>query len=122
VQNKKEENMNANDVKKELYKSKVNAKLAEVVNGTMYYIVQLEDGLYRFPIETVDPVNKTLYKLDAKTQTSPSIALTYTKVEEHYYTLSADLGTTTFSAEMKASDLNRWISKSIDKGEFIKIS
>ena len=31
---------------------------------------------------------------------------------------SKDLGTTTFEAKMKGSDLNRWIGKAIDKGEF----
>jgi hypothetical protein len=36
--------------------------------------------------------------------------------------LSSDLGTTSFSAEIKGSELNRWISKSIDNGEFIKIN
>lgn len=113
---------NANDVKKELYKSKANATLKSVVSGTMYYAVQLEDGLYQFPIETVEPVTSTLYRLEAKTQTSPTVGLTYMKVEEKMFTLSADLGTTSFDTEMKASDLNRWIAKAIEKGEFVKIS
>jgi hypothetical protein len=34
--------------------------------------------------------------------------------------LSHDLGDTTF-AEIKGSDLNRWISKAIKNGEFIKV-
>lgn len=114
--------MNANDVKKELYKSKVNAKLTEVVNGTMYYIVQLEDGLYRFPIIQVTEVVGPLYRLEAKTQTSPTVALTYTKIDEKCYALSADLGTTSFSVEMKASDLNRWIAKAIESDDFVKVS
>jgi hypothetical protein len=38
------------------------------------------------------------------------------------YLLSTDLGTTTFESEMKGSDLNRWIAKAVEKGEFIKIS
>jgi hypothetical protein len=112
---------NVNDVKKELYKSKVNAKLTSVVSGTMYYTVPLEDGLYQFPIETVEAVKRPLYVLEAKTQTSPKIDLTYTKVEETLYVLSADLGTTLFDMEMKASDLNRWIAKAIEKGEFVKV-
>jgi hypothetical protein len=36
--------------------------------------------------------------------------------------LSPDLGTTKFNSEIKGSDLNRWIQKSIEKNEFIKIS
>ena len=84
--------MNANEVKKDLYKSKNMAKLSHYVSGNLYYTVELEDGIYQFPISTYN-----------------------------YPTLSEDLGTTTFNAEMKGSDLNRWISKAIDKGEFIKI-
>lgn len=67
--------MNANDVKKELYKSKVNAKLTEVVNGTMYYTVQLEDGLYRFPIIQVTEVVGPLYRLEAKNTNKPNSSL-----------------------------------------------
>lgn len=113
--------MEANEVKKELYKSKVNAKLECVREGRMYYSVQLENGTYMFPIDTVERVSTTLYKLDPKTQASPTVDLTYTRVDEKFYTLSAELGITDFSAEMKASDLNRWISKAIEKDEFVKI-
>ena len=45
-----------------------------------------------------------------------------TTVLEDVMKLSEDLGTTTFEAKIKGSDLNRWISKAIDKGEFIKIA
>ena len=113
--------MNATEVKKELYKSKVDANLEFVREGKMYYSVKLEDGTYLFSIDTVEKVNTTLYKLDPKTQTSPTVDMMYVRVDEKFYTLSSDLGVTDFSAQMKASDLNRWISKSIEKGEFVKI-
>lgn len=115
---------NATEVKKELYKSKVNATLAKVEFGKMYYNVQLEDGLYQFPINIVEPVNKMLFKLDSsvQTQASPVVGFTYTKVEDKFYSLSEDLGTTAFESEVKASELNRWIAKAIEKDEFIKIS
>ena len=113
--------MNATDVKKELYKSKVTAKLTDIVNGTMFYSVQLEDGLYRFPIVQVKEVGGPLYRLEAKTQTSPTVSLTYTKLEEKCYSLSSDLGSTPFYPEMKASELNRWIEKAIKDGEFVKL-
>ena len=83
-----------NEIKKDLYKSKVNAKFAYYCHGTLYYNVETIGGLYQFPISTID-------------------------TEEGG--LSVDLGTTPFNAEIKASDLNRWISKAIDKGAFIKI-
>ncbi len=113
--------MNATDVKKELYKSKVTAKLMDVTEGKMFYSVQLEDGLYRFPVDQVKEVGGPLYKLEAKTQTSPTISLTYTKLEEKCFSLSAELGKTSFYPEMKASELNRWIERAIKDGEFVKL-
>jgi hypothetical protein len=94
--------MNANEVKKDLYKSKNMAKLSHYVSGNLYYTVELADGTYQFPIATVEYHPRPDYALRQ--------------------ILSEDLGTTTFEAEMKGSDLNRWISKAIDKGEFIKIA
>ena len=99
--------MNANEVKKDLYKSKNMAKLSHYVSGNLYYKVELADGTYQFPIPTVDEL---IYES----------VISNTGIKE-LYILSEDLGTTTFEAEMKGSDLNRWISKAIDKGEFIKI-
>ena len=91
--------INANEVKKELYKSKVNAKFSHYSIGKLYYNVELNDGTYLFPISTVESLDL-------------SIGLK----------LSSDLGMTTFGSEIKASDLNRWIAKAIEKNEFIKIS
>ena len=109
--------INANDVKKDLLKSKVNAKLSHYVSGNLYYTVELVDGTYQFPIPVVEKrhinfelnVNQTgLWQTVAKTEAIETI-------------LSEDLGTTTFAAEMRGSELNRWIVKAIDKEEFIKI-
>ena len=98
--------MDKNEVKKDLYKSKNMAKLSHYVSGNLYYTVELSDGTYQFPIATVD-------KLIAEGLTTNGII--------DLYILSEDLGTTSFESEMKGSDLNRWISKAIDKGEFVKI-
>lgn len=98
--------MDKNEVKKDLYKSKNMAKLSHYVSGNLYYTVELVDGTYQFPIATVEVGNCGFdNKGDEVLETR----------------LSSDLGTTTFEAEMKGSDLNRWISKAIDKGEFVKI-
>jgi hypothetical protein len=97
--------MNSNDVKKELLKSKVVAKFSHYVSGNLYYQVQLEDGLYQFPISTIE---------------SKSVA--DEGFEGETISLSSDLGTTSFESEIKASFLNRWIDKSIKSGEFIKVS
>jgi hypothetical protein len=93
--------MNEMDVKKELYKSKAVAKLSHYVSGNLYYTVELEDGTYRFPIATVEDNEDDVYKS---------------------FKLSSDLGTTSFFAEMKGSELNRWIAMAIKSGDFIKIS
>lgn len=94
--------MEKNEVKKYLYRNKeLMAKFSHYIHGNLYYTVQLEDGVYQFPISTVD-----------KRGHADSMDL---------YNLSADLGTTSFDNEIKASFLNRWIDKAIEKGEFTKI-
>ncbi len=101
--------MNKNEIKKELMKSKVMARFSHYTSGNLYYTVQLENGLYQFPISTVDITEK----IDKGWDGIDDI------IKE--YSLSSDLGTTNFDAEIKASFLNRWIDKAIDKEEFIKI-
>jgi len=89
------------DVKKQLYKSKAEAVFSHYVSGNLYYTVQLEDGTYQFPIETVE-----YYEVaDGQGELG----------------LSSDLGTTTFNARMKGSSLNRWIGMAMKNGEFTKI-
>ena len=98
--------IDVNVVKKELYKSKAMAKFSHYVSGNIYYKVELEDGTYQFPISTVDRI-----KFGSEEDS-----------HQDSYKLSSDLGTTPFYSEMKGSHLNRWISKVIDSGEFIKVS
>jgi len=93
--------INVNEVKKELYKSKSMAMFSHYVSGNLYYTVELEDGKYQFPIETTEDNEGTF-----GTGT---------------LSLSSDLGTTPFYAEIRASELNRWISKAIEKNEFVKV-
>jgi hypothetical protein len=94
--------MDKNKVKIELYKSKVMAKFSHYVSGNLYYTVEMEEGTFQFPIATVEyfeAINSEMKEL----------------------ALSSDLGTTSFYNEMKGSELNRWIGKAIDKGEFTKV-
>jgi hypothetical protein len=91
--------MELNEIKKDLYKSKAMAKFSHYVSGNLYYTVKLADGVYQFPIATVESNNDGNFNMQ----------------------LSTDLGTTTFESEMKGSDLNRWITKAVDNNEFIKI-
>jgi len=94
--------MDKNSVYKELLKTKAIAKFSHYCAGSLYYTVQFADGLYQFPIKTVENLI-----------TDNSLPVTI---------LSEDLGLTPFSNEIKASELNRWIAKAIDKNDFIKIS
>lgn len=88
-------------IKKELYISKVMAKFSHYCSGNLYYTVQLSDGVYLFPIETIE-----------KSESFDS---------EGSVKLSFDLGTTEFGSEMKASELIRWIRIAFEKDEFIKV-
>jgi hypothetical protein len=86
--------------------------------------VELTDGTYQFPIATVE---YGLEKIDLEILHKSYIEKTLDALSNCYntkfdsLTLSEDLGTTTFESEMKGSDLNRWISRAIDKDEFVKI-
>ena len=97
--------LDINEIKKDLYKSKNMAKFSHYSYGNLYYTVQLEDGIYQFPIATVEhQMNSNLNgAIDARTE------------------LSSDLGKTKFEAEMKGSELIRWITIAINKNEFIKV-
>ena len=95
--------MDKNEVKKDLYKSKAMAHFSHYVAGNLYYNIVVMDSLYQFPISTVED--------DVDNQHGIPMGLK----------LSEDLGTTEFGDQIKGSELNRWISKAIDKGEFIKI-
>lgn len=101
--------MKANDVKKELLKSKVMAKFSHYCSGNLYYTVELSDGLYQFPLETVEPskLNINLNKVNV--------------YDIDVLVLSKDLGVTSFENEIKASFLNRWIEKAIESNEFVKL-
>lgn len=96
--------MNINEIKKDLYRSKNMAKFSHYVSGNLYYTVVLVDGKYQFPISTIE---KT------KLQFCENIEA---------MKLSMDLGTTVFCAEMRGSELIRWISKAIETNEFIKVN
>lgn len=93
--------LNVNDVKKELMKSKAMANLSHYKKGNLYYNVNVFGNMYQFPISTIE------YELDE----NKNLELV----------LSKDLGDTTFNAEIRGSELNRWIAKAFAKNEFKKI-
>lgn len=46
--------MNEIEIKKDLYKSKAMAKFSHYKAGELFYNVELIDGIYQFPISTVE--------------------------------------------------------------------
>jgi hypothetical protein len=112
-----------NEIKKDLYKSKVNAKFSHYCAGKLYYTVELTDGrIFQFPINTTEQI-----PLVIETEEDPGRmtvnGIPYVNSDTStVMALSADLGQTPFNAEIKASELNRWIAKAFDKDEFICIN
>jgi hypothetical protein len=99
----------ANEIKKDLYKSKAMAKFSHYCSGQLFYSFEALGETYMFPINVTEKRTRT-FNIDS------------IDVECHNVTeLSADLGHTNFSAEIKASDLNRWIAKAIESNELVKI-
>jgi hypothetical protein len=103
-------------IKKDLYKSKAMANFSHYCAGNLYYTVMIEDSKYQFPMETID---YTLEKQNIWPEGGAGIVEVQFKTDN--ITLSADLGTTVFGAEIKASELIRWIGKALEKGELIKV-
>lgn len=131
--------ISAIEVQKELMKSKVMTKFSHYTSGNMYYTVEVLGGTYQFPISTIDVGTlKEIAKEEVKDLDGYQNLFTVQHLylnsdienskdelrepnELELIRLSEDLGTTTFSSEMKGSELNRWIKKAISNNEFIKI-
>jgi len=89
------------EVKKDLMKSKNMANFSHYCHGNLYYNIVVMEELYQFPISTVESVTDGNFKFGVE--------------------LSPDLGTTNFDAEIRGSELARWISKAIKNETFIKV-
>lgn len=95
--------LDINEIKKDLYKSKNMAYFSHYQSGDLFYNVVVMDALYQFPISVVD-------RYFSRTDETDGLC-----------TLSEDLGITPFEAEMRGSELIRWIQKAIKKEQFIKV-
>jgi len=89
--------ININDLKKDLYKTKNVANFMYYCKGNLYYMIEVANERYPFPISTIETDDKD------------------------NLILSNDLGTTPFNSEIKGSELIRWMTKAIENDEFIKI-
>ena len=101
--------IDANEIKKELYRTKADAVLARYEKGNLYYNVEVNNGLYQFPISVVSCTPEKLVV--------PTTAGTIEKSVE-VMKLAEDLGSTPFTPVMPARHLNRWIEKAIEWGDF----
>lgn len=90
---------NITEIKKDLMKSKNMANFSHYCYGNLYYNIVVMEELYQFPIATIESANDGNLNIQ----------------------LSSDLGTTNFNAEIKGSELARWIAKAVDKNQFIKV-
>ncbi len=100
-------------IKKDLYKSKAMANFSHYCAGNLYYTVMIEDSKYQFPLETVEDTYEVYDDV--------MVDVTIRRKIKNGVRLSSDLGTTVFGAEIKASELIRWIGKALEKGELIKV-
>jgi hypothetical protein len=115
--------INAIDVQKELMKSKVMAKFSYYEKGKLFYTVELESGMYQFPIATVEKHKEELFVLPI--ECGGEDGRDYKVVEQteiEVLQFSEDLGSTKFFNEVRGSELFRWIKKSIVSDDFMKIS
>lgn len=89
------------------------AKLSHYTAGSLYYTIEIEDGIYQFPVETTEK-RKIKVTEEGKDSTSVLFEFEITK-------LSSDLGTTNFDNEIKAATMMRYIRKAIDNETLVKI-
>ena len=96
-----------NEIKKELYRTKKMAKFSHYVGGNLYYTIELGEGIFQFVIPTIQIDFEMFYAGEDEIETMK---------------LSEDLGSTVFWNEIKGSELIRWMQKSIDSEDFVKIT
>lgn len=135
--------MTETSIHKYLLSSKCIATFARYKFGVMYYQVQIEESYYEFPINTVEETK--IYISDPNPSTCAVVEIASSeKIEDypnyhvHLYDelmvldvngievypkrLSKDLGDTSFEAEIRGSELNRWIKKAFKDGTLKLVS
>ncbi len=127
-----------NEIKKDLYKSKNMAKFSHYQSGELFYTVEIASGKYQFPIAVTErnknimEINKgdVFYVHNKEKNETPEkfegpLFETSTEVgafdELKFIDLSDDLGSTPFEAEMRGSELIRWMQMAMKTDSFIKI-
>jgi hypothetical protein len=106
--------MNINELKKDLYRTKALANFSHYCEGKLYYTVGILGVVHQFPIATTERDIKYVSYNNATNGES--------SIEVETLKLSSDLGTTPFSAQIKGSDLIRWLTKALDNGELVRLT
>jgi len=114
--------MDKNEIKKDLYKSKVFATFAyyDGDSGKLYYNIELFGEPYMFPINTQE--NTTLVREYIEQNPEGTGEYEKVRVELSSIKLADDLRGAKFAAEIKGSELNRWIVKALDNNDLVKLS
>ena len=121
-----------NELKKDLYRSKNLAKFSHYQSGDLFYTVEIAEGKYQFPISTtqndgIDLIDELILKKEREVKESgdekviSETIFKLAKEREKIKILSEDLGITPFDAEIRGSELIRWIQKAIKNEQFIKV-
>lgn len=120
--------MNVTEIKKDLYKSKNIAKFTRYEKGNLYYEVEFLGGKFEFPISTVEDKPKYVELVWVLEDRDLLEQVILHDTDECNYgikiptiALSEDLGETSFNAEVKGSELIRWITKAIENDTLKKI-
>lgn len=101
--------LSAIEIKKDLYKNKSNATFQYYEQGCLWYRITTSFGVFDIPIAVFEVVTNENGAVVVNDGTIP-------------YAMSKEIGTTPFMAEIKASELNRWIERAINDNTFRVIS
>ena len=80
------------------------AEFSHYKEGQLFYIVDVEEYRYEFPIQTIETKSKPIETTDG-----PKLFF--------YFELSSDIGESSFERTYKAITLMRYIRKAIDSGK-----
>ena len=116
--------MDKNEIKKDLYKSKVFATFAYYDGdaGKLYYNIELFGEPYIFPINTHEKVTLVREYIEPNPDGGLEVEYEKVRVEIKSIKLADDLRGAKFAAQIKGSDLNRWIIKALDSKDLMKLS
>ena len=100
-----------NEVKKDLYRTKVDATLMHYDKGNLFYQVDVQfyNAVFQFPVAVV---KNTTEKLSIPTAEGTL------EQDVNVLRLAKDVDGVFFAPTMPARLLNRWIERAIDNGEF----